>query len=357
VSALIRLASVLLPRATRDRYREQWLADLRDAEEVGLRPSGIAWGALAFALTASRPWPAVSLDPIRMRRVAFALTLVGAAIGLTYYPGFEYGSDLPAGLASTKFVLDILVLAIQVLGPIAGLILVSVTRGTPSAERVSVWLLALAATAPLGALAIGDLFSVSPDLYVDLYIYPGALAYAAAAALIVAAFALRRPRVAHPRPRVASVVVASVAVAALGTASWSLASSIWYTREPLVASEPVGSPIYEQWLEIKTAFEAQVAAVLVGSAVAVIVVATAVVLAGVVHRGIDLRTATVAAAFLLLWGYVVLTQYLALAVSVSGLAEASPTLLSILRIAFIATVFAAVDGIRRPWRTGRTEVA
>jgi hypothetical protein len=47
-------AVTLLPAALRKRYREQWMADLRDAADVGIRRSEIAWGSLAFAATVDR---------------------------------------------------------------------------------------------------------------------------------------------------------------------------------------------------------------------------------------------------------------------------------------------------------------
>ena len=47
-------AVTLLPAALRSRYREQWMADLRDAADVGIRRSEIAWGSLAFAATVDR---------------------------------------------------------------------------------------------------------------------------------------------------------------------------------------------------------------------------------------------------------------------------------------------------------------
>ena len=46
MSMVIRAAARLLPASIRDRYREQWLADARDATEVGLSPASIAFAAL-----------------------------------------------------------------------------------------------------------------------------------------------------------------------------------------------------------------------------------------------------------------------------------------------------------------------
>lgn len=50
--ALVSVAATALPAATRERYREQWLADLRDADELGISQGSIARGAVGFALVA-----------------------------------------------------------------------------------------------------------------------------------------------------------------------------------------------------------------------------------------------------------------------------------------------------------------
>jgi hypothetical protein len=47
--ALVRAAASRLPRAQRDRYLEQWRADVEGAREVGLNPLGVAFGAIRIA--------------------------------------------------------------------------------------------------------------------------------------------------------------------------------------------------------------------------------------------------------------------------------------------------------------------
>ena len=44
-----RLAAALLPHGQRDRYSEQWRADVEGARELGLHPLGVALGALRVA--------------------------------------------------------------------------------------------------------------------------------------------------------------------------------------------------------------------------------------------------------------------------------------------------------------------
>jgi len=346
VSRRIRLAAALLPRATRDRYREQWLADYRDAEAEGLSPSGIAWGALAFALTAPRPGPAIAVDPVRMRRLAFAVSLAAALIGLTYYPSWGYGLGLLAPLAAVWFVLDAVVLAVQALGTLAAISLIA-GRGASRAERWSAAMLALAATSPLAADAISRVAWNDGDYFVDLYVYPATAAYLAAVVLIVGAIAVRRPRVTRPRPRPRTIALGAAAIAALGAALWALAASIWFTRAPLVAPE-LGSTLYGEWLELKTAYEAHVTAVLVGSAGVAVALVVAVVVIGIAHRAVDLRIAVVIAAFALTWGWILLAQYLALGVDYSALADAANGVRTLLRLAIVVAVL-AVEGGRRPF--------
>ncbi|MEU4739448.1 hypothetical protein AB0G02_03145 [Actinosynnema sp. NPDC023658] len=55
VPALVRAAGALLPRGQRDRYREQWRADVDGARELGLNPLGVAFGALRIARREHRP--------------------------------------------------------------------------------------------------------------------------------------------------------------------------------------------------------------------------------------------------------------------------------------------------------------
>jgi hypothetical protein len=47
---VVRLATALL-RDEQARYREQWAADLEGAAELGMNPLGVAFGALALAVT------------------------------------------------------------------------------------------------------------------------------------------------------------------------------------------------------------------------------------------------------------------------------------------------------------------
>lgn len=60
---VVRFAATLLPAPMRDRYREQWLGELRDAEEVGIPRAEIAMAALTFAASLDRPFLGVDTIP------------------------------------------------------------------------------------------------------------------------------------------------------------------------------------------------------------------------------------------------------------------------------------------------------
>ncbi len=72
------LARRLLPAPLRDRYGEQWAADLRDAAELDVAPASIAWGALRFAaLTRLGPHGA---EPEELERQSWHLARWGGAL-------------------------------------------------------------------------------------------------------------------------------------------------------------------------------------------------------------------------------------------------------------------------------------
>lgn len=48
---VLRLAALALPTGSRERYREQWAADLRDCGELGIPRHRLVIGALSTALT------------------------------------------------------------------------------------------------------------------------------------------------------------------------------------------------------------------------------------------------------------------------------------------------------------------
>src|SRR4051812_18762581 len=84
MSLVIRAAARTLPAAIRDRYREQWLADARDATDAGLRPASIALAAVSFAVSYDRPLP-WSGRSAASPRLAAALALSAAVLGISSF--------------------------------------------------------------------------------------------------------------------------------------------------------------------------------------------------------------------------------------------------------------------------------
>ena len=74
---LIRTIAATLPAGVRDRYREEWTADLAGSAGLGMSPASIVVGALGTALGIDRENPAVA--GIAPRRLAFRRLRVGFA--------------------------------------------------------------------------------------------------------------------------------------------------------------------------------------------------------------------------------------------------------------------------------------
>jgi hypothetical protein len=100
VNTLIVLASALLPSSVRSRYREQWLADLRDAAGAGLSGGSIVAGAVKFGLTYRAPRSATGALPANSRRVWLGFVLLAASAVTAVGLGLSVvGSSGNAGLA------------------------------------------------------------------------------------------------------------------------------------------------------------------------------------------------------------------------------------------------------------------
>ena len=87
MSRLIGLAAALLPHYIRERYREQWLADLRDAKEAGIHPSEIVIGALVFGATINRAAPEISgvpLETFALRKARWGVAFLASALILAF---------------------------------------------------------------------------------------------------------------------------------------------------------------------------------------------------------------------------------------------------------------------------------
>jgi hypothetical protein len=76
MNALVGLACLFLPPEVRERYREQWLADLEGAAELGLSPRRLALGMVGAAVQISATSKGPVMHPIGP--VALVLKLVGS---------------------------------------------------------------------------------------------------------------------------------------------------------------------------------------------------------------------------------------------------------------------------------------
>jgi hypothetical protein len=87
MSRLIGLAAALLPPYIRERYREQWLADLRDVKEAGIRGSEIVVGAFVFGATINRAAPEISgvpLETFALRKARWGVGFLASAVILAF---------------------------------------------------------------------------------------------------------------------------------------------------------------------------------------------------------------------------------------------------------------------------------
>ena len=244
MSLLIRAAARTLPAAIRDRYREQWLADARDASEAGLSPHSITLAALAFAITYDRPLPARRVPTAEQRaqrsRLALGLALSAALLSLSVYPAMSLiGLTGVAGWDFFAFFATATLAVYGVLAPLTALVLVRGTR-----RRWAVVLLAAATTWPL-------VFMLGAGHSDNVYLNGIWLVAAAASLIIVACALLWRPSgTSRWVPLLSALAVWAVTAAGVVYA----AVFAWPNRTPIVYSAPTQA-YYAEWLRQKSAFE------------------------------------------------------------------------------------------------------
>ncbi len=105
---VIRIAAWSLPAGVKDRYREEWLADVAGAREAGIDASSIAAGAVLFSVTLRRDTPDVLGVPLTVaaRRharwgTALLLSALVFAFGSFLTGGFSTGSGGALAVAAT----------------------------------------------------------------------------------------------------------------------------------------------------------------------------------------------------------------------------------------------------------------
>lgn len=125
----MRLAARLLPAHVRDRYREEWLADLEGARELGIPASSIAVGALLFSATIDRSAPEISGVPLSVAarihaRRGIALVLSAGVLALGAYVGGSRSTDFDASLAGALVALltALMIPVLAIVAAVAGLV-------------------------------------------------------------------------------------------------------------------------------------------------------------------------------------------------------------------------------------------
>jgi hypothetical protein len=286
---VVRIAAGSLPKSLRDRYREQWLADVRDAPEQNLRPAQIALGSVAFAVTVGRPLPKrrdlASAEVDRRVRIARGLALSGAALALSQWASMfadEYVGDGRVPDAPTV-VMSTSLITYAVLASLLALIVVFGTRGISARTRWVVVLFAAASTSPI----VQSSLSAAANASWEPALHASAIPYLAAAIPVIVGLALLRTprRVAAYNPRAAIAAggtVLLVAAATLGNAVilWSLRTPLRFGSGPRSAS----NPIYVQWLHLKLQFEALMSSVFVWWGVGAVVLVVAIIVIAIVRR-------------------------------------------------------------------------
>lgn len=124
----VRLAAALLPTHVRERYREEWLADLDGARELGIPTSSIAVGALLFTATIDRSAPEISGVPLSIAarihaRRGIALILSAGVLALGgYFSGARVSVGYPSATETAVSLLTGITPVLAILAAIAGLI-------------------------------------------------------------------------------------------------------------------------------------------------------------------------------------------------------------------------------------------
>jgi hypothetical protein len=298
--AVVTVSAITLPRSIRERYREQWLADLRDAAEVGLNRGQIAVAALAFAVTTSHPWPErrvlEAADIQRRLRLALGLALGAALLGLSQYASIVPDRDLSDGIngatpSGPATIITGFLLVFAVIGPVLAVLLAALTRGIHRRVRVAVILLGIASCAPLAQYAVDR----ADNDWINPYVSPGSVAYVIAVFLVAAAIGMLYRSADRPsrssRRSLVVAVIGGVVVAAAVEGGVALAAMFWSHRVPVVWVDTavdgparMSNPYYVQWLTGWHQGEATIASIFLWWAIAGVVLGALVVIVGIISH-------------------------------------------------------------------------
>lgn len=285
---IVKLAAASLPRSLRDRYREQWLADIRDAAQQGMRPAEIALGSAAFAFTVGRPLLSrrrlTPRDLDRRVRIARQLALSSALVGLSQYASVAAGYGLAAGSIPDQAALAMaaLLMAYAVLGSALALLLVLGTPGVPTRSRWSVAILAAASASPIVQSSINSDVGAfwSPALQLSAIVY-----LVGTILVIIGLLLIREPRRATA-PQLRAAIAAAIAILLIGVATLADAVVLWTLREPLQFGDgprTADNPLYVQWLQLQEQFESLMASTFVWWGVGLAALIAAFVLYAIVR--------------------------------------------------------------------------
>lgn len=359
-SLTTRFAAALLPPTMRERYREQWLADVADAREAGVHPAQIAVGALAFAATYDRPLRVRTVNVDRRARLASGLGLAAALVSVSGYAtaAGTFGGLTEIGVFDyAVFITTALLVVVATIAPIAAVVLVSVTRGMPSRVRVAVWLLAAATLAPIVQTVIDNALNWAGNAYLTL----GNLAYPFAVALIVTAVVLLT-REFSPRPRGhterAAAAVGALAVLALAAIGIVAFGFLWATREP-VSAEMLASPyITAEWLAAEAGAEQQVLTTWLGVGLGSIVLSMVIAASGWSRRLPAWTTKVLSAgvAFTVLIVFGAFFTFGELLLNLLGSGALVTVLLIVGRWGIVLTVLFSLGGLRLARRRAEASV-
>lgn len=139
-AVLIKLVVRTLPEPLRPRYREEWLADLADAPEIGLSRWTVLAGAVSFAVRLDRDDASVtgiSAAEASVRRAHWAAALLSAALILAFgvFRSTLWGSA-PLVSGGALVVAELAIAAFAVLGALWGSAAIRIGRSAHGTRQV-----------------------------------------------------------------------------------------------------------------------------------------------------------------------------------------------------------------------------
>ena len=330
----VRVSAAFLPTEVRDRYREQWLGELRDAPEHGIPASEIALGSLKFAATYTRPALVGGLVTVtaiaRRLRWAIALSLSASVLAVAQYGSIaSFGGSVNDDLDFWISGLLALIFVYMVLAPLSALALLLAPRAIRTRAHIAVLLLVAATAVPQLRWWI-DGQTAGP--VANFYFTVGTIVYLIALVLIAVASVLiwreykatnSRPTTRDRRSRMIESTAGGLLVTAAVVISWLDATSFWASRAPLefaLELSPATQAAFENWVSFKVQFETSVDIVLALWLAIGLLLAVAVAVSGAVGHASMGRTLllTVGAVCLTLLSYAALVNLIQLAPSTSS---------------------------------------